>query len=299
MEELEPEDLSSLILANTFRRLNRPYLGLIGLVINLICFYKHYSYRHYVLHYLLKSSYRCVFTLNFITLALDHFAVQIFLEAYLSQSASCKLILVNKDFIFCSNLCMTVCFVLAAVKAETSYAVFFLLSFFNCSFTVHSVFKAPLAIPKAEDALVCGFATVEYLSMYQICMEAVLLFYIFPIIYKLHVNLSKRFSIRSLSYWCQMLPFAALTLAAELLLIFHWTVEKSTHNYLLANEIVEFMNRIVGWILLPLFMMCVQFGFPFQTKRIEEIPEVILEMEDLEPFTFQRRSSDTTLRSEV
>jgi hypothetical protein len=297
--KMEPDDYSNLILANAFRRLNRPYLALIGLVINLICFYKHWSYRHYVLNFVLKSSYKFVFTCNFITIALDHFAVQVFLETYLSQTLSCQIMLVISDLIFCCNLSLTISFILAALKLEIFYLIFGVFTSVNCMITMNTIAIALPTIPKEKDALICGFVTVECFSPVQICLDVLLLCSIIPIIYKLYRNLSGRFPIRSLSFWCPMLSFSALTLAADLLLIFHWMVEISTHEFLLANEIAEFVAKTLGWILLPMFMMCVQFGFPFQTKRIEEIPEVVLEMNDLEPFTFQRKGSDATLRSEV
>jgi hypothetical protein len=296
---MEPEDFSNLILATAFRRINRPYLTLIGLVINLICFYKHWSYRHYVLNRVLKSSFAFVFTCNFITIALDHFAVQVVVEKYFSRTHSCQIMLVISDLIFCSNFTMPIFFILGALDLDLAQLLFWFISLFNFLMTTYSIAYALPQIPKEKDALVCGFATVEFYSDLQLGIDAILVCCVFPIIYELYLSLAKRFSVRSLSFWCPMLCFSALTLAVDLLLVFHWLVEISTHEFLLANEIAEFVARTLGWILLPMFMMCVQFGFPFQTKRIEEIPEVVLEMNDLEPFTFQRHGSDATLRSEV
>jgi hypothetical protein len=304
---MESEDISNIILANAFRTINRPYLALIGLVINLICFYKHWSYRQYLLDIFVRACYQFVFSCIFITIALDHFAVQVFLERYFSQKRSCQLLLVVNDIIFCSNLSVTIIFLHSALKMRCCYAMFMLMSVVNCTLTMHSLLTAPPVITEDKNALICGFATSHSSSNLQLVVDSVLLFCIFPIFYKLHFSISKRYSSRTLSFWCQMLSFSALTLIAVFLLAFHWVVEISSHHFVLVNEIAEFMSRSLGWILLPIFMMCVQFGFLFQTKSAEEIREQIreqnhedpLEMHAFELFTFHRHLSSLTMRSDV
>lgn len=301
--EAEADNTPALAIAAAFRKLNRPYLALIGLVINLVCVYKHLLLWNPTIlqnkHYYLNIALKLIFFCNFFFITLDQFAVQVFLEKHFSQELCCRIRLTINDLTFCSNLTMVILFFLVALNLQVAFVTFLIFSIFSCLSTVHTIVKVQPEISKQNEVLICGFKTDPHSSAHQRSYEVIIFIFMFPIIYQLQATLSKRFPIKSLAFWFRMLPLLALLLASEFLLIFNWLdVEVSTHQFLLISEITECVSKFLGWIVLPIFMIFVQLGL-LRSKSIIVPQEVVLELEDLEPFTFQRRLSTSTLHSEL
>jgi hypothetical protein len=106
---------------------------------------------------------------------------------------------------------------------------------------------------------------------------------------------------KSCAFWSRMLRTSALLLFAALLNFFQKFFDLTGHQLLLADELFDCAAKVLGWMVLPLYVSYTQLGVITDNNRNDndDVPEVIVELEELESYTIQHRPSSASLQSEL